>query len=554
MQLQRKYLISTGLLIAGALISISLYTLALHLERERVESRFHRESANRVMALGTVFDDNLHAVRSVESFYRASMFVDRFEFGLFLEHLFRHFHGLQSIAWAPRVSGPERRILGNEARREGIEGFGIYDRDMNGARSEAPMRDEYFPVWYIEPYEGNRELLGLDLLADAVYGRYLAEALKSFDVVASEPAGLSGDWVSHDILMLAPVFKTQASGVQSPLGFIAGFLRIRDLAEVGLSHIKPGGIDIYIYDVTSSEEGKLVFFHPSRLREGRPHLPAGLASIEQGMHYSETMGMANRQWRYVCVPTEHFLLHEKTGRPLIMLFGGLLLTCAGVGYYQIRRSAYERTRESLREKEVLLKEIHHRVKNNMAIISALQGLQLRHVESTDAKDMFRESMNRIRSMALVHEKLYESHSLARVDVQDYVQSLVLSLVQSFGKDTVCDIEVRTRGISMGLDALIPCGLIITELVMNSLKHAFEGEKCGSIVIRLDAEDDKRTLIISDDGRGMPEDIDVETSDTLGLQIVNSLVVQLEGEVRVSRDGGTAFTITFMEHEGSAEEV
>jgi PAS domain S-box-containing protein len=209
-----------------------------------------------------------------------------------------------------------------------------------------------------------------------------------------------------------------------------------------------------------------------------------------------------------------------------------------------RRIAEERIRASLKEKEVLLKEVHHRVKNNLQIISSLLNLQSKYIKDDQALEMFKESRNRIRSMTLIHEKLYRSKDLANIDVAEYIQNLSSNLFRSYSAGRI-SLKTQVDDILLGIDTAIPCGLIINELVSNSLKHAFP-DKQGEIVVNLHRDDGKLTLIVRDNGVGFPEHVDFRNTDSLGLQLVCTLTDQLDGEVELSRAGGTEFRITFGE--------
>ncbi len=203
-------------------------------------------------------------------------------------------------------------------------------------------------------------------------------------------------------------------------------------------------------------------------------------------------------------------------------------------------------RKSLEEKEILLKEIHHRVKNNMQVISSLLSLQSQYVNDKKSLEMFKESENRIRSMASVHEKLYQSGDLTRIDFADYTQSIIRQLITSYGIDPgVVRININCSDVFLSIDEAVPCGLIINELLSNALKHAFPKGKGGEIVVDFHPDrDNTLTLVVSDTGIGLPEDTDITDAKTLGLQLIGDLVNQLGGTLDIERDGGTAFRITF----------
>jgi len=211
-----------------------------------------------------------------------------------------------------------------------------------------------------------------------------------------------------------------------------------------------------------------------------------------------------------------------------------------------RKRAEERISASLAEKIVLLKEVHHRVKNNLQIISSLLELQSDYMEDEESLRFVRESQNRINSMALVHEKLYQSQNFTSVNLGDYIESLTSFLYSTFMKDTgLISLALDVGDVTLGIDEAIPCGLIINELVSNSLKHAFPDGGSGEIAVSChEGHDGWIMLTVADSGIGLPPGLDIDSTGTLGLQLVSMLVKQLRGEVEVSRGEGTIFTIAF----------
>ncbi len=211
-----------------------------------------------------------------------------------------------------------------------------------------------------------------------------------------------------------------------------------------------------------------------------------------------------------------------------------------------RKKAEEQINTSLQEKLVLLREIHHRVKNNLQVISSLLNLQSGYIEDKKSLEIFRESQTRVRSMALIHEKLYQSKDLNKIEFSEYVKSLTRDLFTSYSVDQervklLYDID----GIYFEIDTAILCGLIINELVSNSLKHAFPGSKSGHIYINLKEKGKNMyELSLKDDGIGFPEEIDFRNTDSLGLQLVTTLTDQLGGEIQLNKNGFTEFMIAF----------
>jgi len=213
-----------------------------------------------------------------------------------------------------------------------------------------------------------------------------------------------------------------------------------------------------------------------------------------------------------------------------------------------RKRNEEQIKASLAEKEVLLKEIHHRVKNNLQVISSLLRLQSRYIQDENVMEMLKESQNRVRSMALVHEHLYQSKDLSRIDFSEYIRNLASHIFQAY--------EVKARGVKLNvkvvpvflnIDTVVPCGLIINELVSNSLKYAFPEESVGDICIDFNYEqnnENKFILQVGDNGIGFPEGLDYQNSGSLGLRLVCSLVRQLKGKIERINEVGTVFKITF----------
>jgi two-component sensor histidine kinase/DNA-binding NarL/FixJ family response regulator len=211
-----------------------------------------------------------------------------------------------------------------------------------------------------------------------------------------------------------------------------------------------------------------------------------------------------------------------------------------------RQKAEEKLKASLAEKEILLKEIHHRVKNNLQIISSLLGLQFANTLDEQALTALRSSQDRIKSMALVHEKLYQTTDLSRIEFAGYIESLTTHLCNSYlpNPDQV-SFRIEVGDVKLSIDKAIPCGLIINELVSNSVKHAFPEGRKGLIAIRIhEDEDGTVTLAIADDGVGLPAGIDFRETNSMGLQLVNILARQLHGEISLLSGEGATFTITF----------
>lgn len=214
-----------------------------------------------------------------------------------------------------------------------------------------------------------------------------------------------------------------------------------------------------------------------------------------------------------------------------------------------RKKIEEEVKTSLKEKEVLLKEIHHRVKNNLQIISSLLNLQSLTFEDKSSREKFKESINRIKSMAIIHEMLYRSGNLSVVKIKDYFESLINFIIGTYTVQTKIKTEliVNSESEVLDIDKAIPCGLILNEMISNSLKYAFKNRKSGKISVRFTEfkkGKDKFELIVEDDGVGISKDINFLNVESFGMQIVHSLVSQLDGSITLENKGGTNFRIRF----------
>jgi PAS domain S-box-containing protein len=211
-----------------------------------------------------------------------------------------------------------------------------------------------------------------------------------------------------------------------------------------------------------------------------------------------------------------------------------------------RKQKEERIHAALKEKDTLLGEIHHRVKNNLQVIHSLLDLQSDLVTDEKVLGVLRESQNRIRSMALIHQTLYESKDFVQVDFSNFLETLAPTLISSYGVDSDrVTLSIDAVEVLLPINAAIPCGLVVNELISNALKHAFRDGRTGTISIGLALEPDGRAVLsVSDDGVGMPRGLDLAQTTTLGLQLVALLTDQLGGELEIQRADPTRFILRF----------
>lgn len=211
-----------------------------------------------------------------------------------------------------------------------------------------------------------------------------------------------------------------------------------------------------------------------------------------------------------------------------------------------RKLAEARIQTSLREKEVLLQEVHHRVKNNLQVISSLLDLQSQEIEEQAMLEVFRESQNRVQSMAIVHEKLYQSKDFAKINFAEYTESLTNYLFKAYElKAGNIALELDIDDVNLDIDTAIPCGLIINELVSNALKYAFPNKLVGKITVALQADiDNTFTLIVQDNGIGFPDEWDIQSAKSLGIQLIKILTKQIKGIIKLDKTIGSKFIIRF----------
>ena len=236
------------------------------------------------------------------------------------------------------------------------------------------------------------------------------------------------------------------------------------------------------------------------------------------------------------------------------IFSMVIVPVPGTDYVNIYahnitelKLAEKQIRSSLKEKEVLLKEVHHRVKNNMQVVSSLISLQARFIKDEQVLRILRDNQNRLKTMALIHEKLYRSNDLSKIDFREYLKSLTNDLFRAYRVDTrKIYLKMEVSDIFFEVEQAIPCGLIINELVSNALKHAFPGQRSGEIRVSCrSAGNGGIELTVGDDGIGIPGELDLSGSSSLGLYMVKMLGEdQLQGKIKIDRSGGSEFRITF----------
>jgi two-component sensor histidine kinase len=255
----------------------------------------------------------------------------------------------------------------------------------------------------------------------------------------------------------------------------------------------------------------------------------------------------NVQHRFKCADN-HYMWINSSGNPLFDSennYNGVVFSMTDISSI---KNTEEKYKSSLHEKELILRELHHRVKNNMQIISSLLSLQAKSLKDERDLEIFKSSQSRVKSMALIHEKLYDSPDFSHINLEDYIQSLVQELYDTYNiRAEKIHLKINIQDIKLNMETSIPLGLLINEIVSNSLKYAFPDNKNfenPKLVIELKKEKNDYILMIMDNGIGIHDNFDLEKSESLGMQLINNLTDQIDGELKLDTSHGTKITIKF----------
>jgi two-component sensor histidine kinase len=335
-------------------------------------------------------------------------------------------------------------------------------------------------------------------------------------------------------------------------GYVLGVYRIGDLVGAALLGEESAHIDVTVTDDTAPQGEKLLY----ELRGSAPNLPWSRVF---------TASVGDHQWSIRFAPATDFAILHRNWQAWTVLSVGLmfasllemmvlLMTERAAA---IQRVVEQRTaeltkanatiRDALKEKETLLQEIHHRVKNNLQVISSLINIQLRKLGPGASREALQECQMRVQAIALIHEKLYQSRDYSRVPFSQYARGLAANVFNATGVSSgAVKLEVEVGEVALAVDKAIPCGLILNELITNALKHAFPQDSRGTVRVEVDQMAAGRVrLAVKDDGVGLPADLDIRQSDTLGMQLVCTLAEQLAAKLEVSRTrAGTSFEVVF----------
>jgi len=533
-------------------LAVALYVHISGREQQRIRAEFEGVAD----ALGRSFTSSvgrhLDAVTTLQDLFAGVEPMDRAAFAAFASPLQRRHPGVQALEWAPVVPLSQRAGLEAAVRREGYPAFAITDRDEQGRLISAATRAQYVPVLFMEPYHGNEAALGLDLAALPSRAEVLDRARDAARPAASGRLTLVQErGEQFGVLVVLPVYQkavprdTIAQRRAALRGYVLGVYRVGDLVQSSLVGVESPHIDLTVTDDTAPEGERLLY----QRRGLGSSLPWGRAV---------TMTVGDRAWSIRLAPGSDYAIVHRNWQAWTVLVVGLafasllemmvlLMTERSAAIQSVVEQRTAQLRDALKEKETLLQEIHHRVKNNLQVISSLINIQQRKLEPGSSRHALQECQSRVQAIALIHEKLYQSRDYSRVPFSQYAKGLATNIFHATGSSPgAVNLEIAFGEVALAVDKAIPCGLILNELLTNAVKHAFPQERPGTVRVELDqtAAGSVR-LAVTDDGVGLPADLDFRQSDTLGMQLVCTLAEQLAAKLEVKRTGaGTSFELVF----------
>ena len=307
---------------------------------------------------------------------------------------------------------------------------------------------------------------------------------------------------------------------------------------------------VYDWELNLGFKGELINIHISGLLVNHNILIFGAQSLDDTFNIIEDMARINNEQTNVLRGVfKYFTAHLRDKEAKESKIYGEL----GRLNNELTNAQRELTKKNIQltqlnqQKEMLIKEVHHRVKNNLMIISSLLNLQSNYLKDEESREIFKESQNRAKSMALIHERLYRSTDLKNIEFKEYITTLANDLYRNYVSDpNKVRLQMNIDDVNIDINTAIPLGLILNELITNSMKHAFPDGREGTISISFGKKDDGFILNVSDDGVGFPAGLDYTKTDSLGMQLVSSLTSQINGTIELDRDHGTKFTIIFKE--------
>ncbi|HEY6878074.1 MAG TPA: CHASE domain-containing protein [Polyangiales bacterium] len=548
---QRRPYLSWIALVCSVLLTWLAWNVSARSLAGRLRDQFMQRSEQIAEAIVRRIEEHETVLRGGVALFLASDRVTRSEFHDYVRNLelSRHFPGIVGVGFAQLLRGEQVGALEATLREEGFPSFAV---------TPPGRRTWQTPIVFLEPFSGrNLRAFGYDMFSEESRRATMERAWHSGRPSMSPVVRLVQDAASagqSGFLLYLPVFRELPTSPweprRTPLGFVYSPMRARDLMRGTLGQ-GPDDIDFALYD-----EGSDSAFYDTRL--GAPPHRADLTR-------ERSLELPGRNWRVRFWTRPNFEKWISRAEPKLVLVAGLVINALLFWVLSVSASLQTRAQAlaaqmtvelkhahareqsqmlaSLREKETLLKEIHHRVKNNLQVVSSLLSLQRSHVRDEQALEPLRQSQNRVLAMAALHEFLYRSEELSHVDTRAYLTHLVSILAETFRGAHNVIVTLELEDVPLDVDQAIPCGLITNELVSNAFKYAFR-ERGGKLLVSFKREGEAAVLRVVDDGPGLAAQPDLENPSTLGLQLVQLLTSQLEGKLSLRARPGAEFEVRF----------
>ena len=421
----KRYGIPLLIIILGLLLSLTIFILARDWDLQRIRTQFNREADDYYETLKREIDSDLQTLLSLQTFYFYSHKVERSDFKDFVKPILSRHPGIQALEWIPRIPNSQRETYEKAARQDGFPGFQLTDREAQGKMVKSPHREEYFPVYFVEPYKGNEAALGFNLASDQKRREVLERSCDTGEMVASgrirlvqETAGQFG------FLVFAPIYRKGApadsveSRRQNLEGFTLGVFRIGDIMEKSLSYLIPRGIDVSLYDESAPMEERFLYLHRSRLSAVATTSETDKgAKSETRIQYAKGIDVAGRKWMFLCTPFPGYIASRRSWQPWEVLFGGLLLTVLLGSYMVINVNRTERIERLVKERTVELRKINEKLEQEItARTRAEEELQKAHDELED------RVKERTQELSVANEQL-QCEITERKRTEEVIQSL-----------------------------------------------------------------------------------------------------------------------------------
>jgi two-component sensor histidine kinase/CHASE1-domain containing sensor protein len=548
--IKNRNIIASIIFMIGIVISISSFFL---LNNFKINS-------NKVLTEQAIRDTNKKisnelknitlTISSLQLLFRTNAYIDRALFHEFTAPFSEGLPGIKALEWAPQVIDSSRASYEASMIADGYKGFQIMQLDsLEQSLIPAKKKDFYFPIHFISPILLNKMALGFDLSSSKDRYACIKNSYKTTGIAISPPLKLiQNKNGSKSFLVLQAVKK---NGKEE--GVILGVYNMTDFINTILKE-ELKLLDIRIYDKTTNYAS--MYSNAS----GRP-LPVSEAIAANILRNHFEIDLGDKTWAIYYSPNKKTLAYPHLAISYAFLFFGILITFllllmikgntdSKIVLEEKVKDRTQKLKDSNKQQAILLKEIHHRVKNNLQVITSLLSLQSGNIEDDQTKEIFKVSQFRINAMAMLHEELYQSEDLSKIGYGKYLQKLVEHLISSIkGPDNNIDLSIDVPDtLQLNIDTAIPLGLLINEVITNSLKYGFKNQKQSVLYIKIIPETyPKFKLLIGDYGQGFSEEINYRTTKSLGLKLIHQLTRQLLGSVeRNNNKKGVHYAINFKE--------